>query len=71
MESQNRMILQHLKEHKSITALEALSEYRCFRLAARIKNLRDDGHYIHTEMIDLPRGGQRIAQYTMIKLAGQ
>jgi hypothetical protein len=71
METQTKMILEHLKEFKSITALEALSEFRCFRLAARIKNLRDEGHHIHTEMVELPRGGQRIAEYTLIKLAGQ
>ena len=71
MESQNRMILGHLKEFKSITSLDALSEFGCFRLAARIKDLRDAGHHIHTEMVELPRGGQRIAEYTLIKLAGQ
>ena len=42
--TQCEMILDHLKTFGSITPLEALHEYGCFRLAARIADLRDRGY---------------------------
>ena len=55
-------ILQHMKR-KPITALEALDQYGCFRLAARIKDLRDSGYKIETTIIE--RGEKRYAQYML------
>ena len=52
----------------SIEAFEALELYGCFRLAARIKDLRDEGHDIHTERVEVATG-KRIAEYTLIKEA--
>ena len=49
--TQNQLILSHLKTNKGITAMEALNQYGCFRLAARINDLRNDGHDITTETI--------------------
>lgn len=46
MKTQNQEVLAYLKTGKSITASVALREFRCFRLAARIRDLRDDGHNI-------------------------
>ncbi len=37
-------------KRRSISQLEALGIFRCYRLAARIKDLRKDGHKIRTEM---------------------
>ena len=34
--SQEEMILQHLKEGKAITSLDALRRFGCFRLSGRI-----------------------------------
>ena len=59
--SQCSDILNHLK-HGPITAVEALNSYGCFRLAARIKDLREDGHEIETQDLILPNG-KTIAQY--------
>lgn len=70
MEAQERMILNHMREHKSITALEALNEYRCFRLAARINDLRKLGHNIITEMVETEYG-KRVAEYYLINEAKQ
>lgn len=67
--AQTSMILQHLR-HDKITAIEALMQYKCFRLAARIKDLREAGHQIHTTMIETP-AGKRIAEYSLIKEANQ
>lgn len=46
--SQSKQILKHLEDGNSITPIEALSLFGCFRLAARVKDLRDEGHNIHT-----------------------
>lgn len=40
------MILLYLKEHGSITALDAIREFGCMRLAARISDLRESGYDI-------------------------
>lgn len=49
--SQNQKILNHLKEHKKITSIEAFEKYRITRLSARIYDLREQGHKITSEMI--------------------
>lgn len=38
-----RLIHEHLLNGGSITALEALREYGCYRLASRISDLRQEG----------------------------
>ncbi len=55
MQSQKNQILEHLrsidpatKDTRGITAFEALGLFRCFRLAARIDELRNDGVKILT-----------------------
>jgi hypothetical protein len=57
-------ILTHLTNVGSLTPLEALNEYGCFRLAAHIESLRKDGHRIFTEMVN--EGGKKFAKYTLI-----
>jgi hypothetical protein len=47
-----------------ITALDALEKVGCFRLAARINDLRRDGHNITTNTITLGNG-KSIAQYQL------
>lgn len=54
-------ILAHLKR-EPISAIEALNSYGCFRLAARIKDLRGQGYDIETRDLDLPNG-KTVAQY--------
>lgn len=52
--------LDHLKDHlrsgRSITPLEALGLYGIFRLAARVKELRDRGWSISTDVREDPNG---------------
>ena len=50
-ESQCDQILRHLRLFGSITPEEALDDYRCFRLAARIADLRKRGHAIKTDTV--------------------
>ena len=48
--SQCDRILRHLRDHGSISHLEAYSEYGIQRLAARIKDLKERGHNIISEI---------------------
>lgn len=48
--SQRVNILSALKRGDTITPMDALQKFGCFRLAARIKDLRDDGWDIETDM---------------------
>lgn len=65
-DTQNAQILAHLKTGKSITPLDALKLYGCFRLGARIFELRQDGHNIHSERV--PVGpGKLVASYTLVQ----
>ena len=48
--TQTEMILEYLQKFGEITQLEAFAAIGCFRLAARIADLREDGYRIITEM---------------------
>lgn len=54
-------ILEHLKRGDAITPIDALNLYGCFRLAARIDDLRKSGHFIETEIIK--KDGKKYARY--------
>jgi biotin operon repressor len=56
-------ILTHLQNGRSLTPLEALNEFGCFRLAAHIESLRKDGHRIFTHMVN--ENGKKYAKYTL------
>ena len=68
MNSQTNQILAHLKNKNGITAFEALDRFGCFRLAARIKDLREAGNNIETTMIETDQG-KRVARYFLISEA--
>jgi len=63
MEAQTKQILAHLESGKSITPIDALNLFGVFRLSARIKNLRDQGHKVVTDMIQ--SGDKRFASYRL------
>lgn len=62
--TQNDMIRTHLQSGKSITPLDALREYGCFRLAARIADLRAEGLNIQTSTIQ--SNGKTYASYRIV-----
>jgi len=64
--TQTEMIRTHLENGRDITPLEALDQYGCFRLAARIDELRKAG--LDIETITETRNGKKYAKY---KLRGQ
>jgi hypothetical protein len=47
--------------------LVAFNEFRCFRLAPRILELRDDGHNIETVFITDPKTKKTYAEYKLEK----
>lgn len=59
-------IKKHLEKGKSITAIQALEKYGCFRLAARIADLRNDGLNIKTTIVKT-KNNASIASYSIIK----
>lgn len=69
--SQCEMILKYLQTHKTgITPLQALDKFGCQRLSGRIYDLRDEGHNILTNMIEVKdRFGEvkRVAQYRLVR----
>jgi hypothetical protein len=62
--SQNKQIADYLNKGKKLTTLDALNKFRCFRLASRINDLRNDGMNIKTKIIKLENKKQ-IAQYSL------
>lgn len=69
--TQNEMVLSWLKK-SHIGPMEAMKELGIMRLAARIKDLRDDGHEIDmTWNYVINRDGEerRVARYTLKGLA--
>ena len=62
--SQTTQIQKHLEKGKSLTPIDALNKFGCFRLAARIADLRNDGMNIVTNTIKL-KNKKQIAQYSI------
>lgn len=62
--SQTENILAHLQK-KSITPLDAFTLYGCMRLAARIQDLKAEGHDIITTIER--SNGKKFARYTLLR----
>jgi hypothetical protein len=62
-ESQSQQILRQLIEGTGITPQHALNKFGCFRLAARIADLRSAGYNIKTTM--LRHNDKKFAYYTL------
>lgn len=50
--SQNKKILEYMQRHGAITPVEAIREFGCMRLSARIHDLRAEGHNVRSEMVN-------------------
>lgn len=62
-ESQKNKIRQHLESGKSITPIDALNLFGCFRLATRIFELKEEGLPIKTKMVS--DGDKHFASYSL------
>ena len=61
--AQNAQIRMYLETGKSLTPMDALVRFNCFRLAARIKDLRDEGVAINSELVH--KDGKKYSRYFM------
>lgn len=72
MMTQNEMVLQHLKTHKSIDLVTAYNDYGVMALHSRISDLRKKGHIIatnsHTKKNRFGKNVQ-VYDYTLLKEA--
>ena len=64
-DSQTALIKGWLLNGRSITQLDALNMFGCFRLAARIDNIREEGFDIVTDMVTV--NDKRVAKYYLLK----
>lgn len=62
--SQCEDIKAHLQAGYSLTALEALQRFQCFRLAARIADLKKEGMHIDAVMVADEDTGKVYARYS-------
>lgn len=63
MKTQKEQIKNYLISKKSITPIQALNKFGCFRLAAVIYKLKNEGLKIQTEMIYNKK--QQFAKYIL------
>lgn len=61
--SQRAAIIRDLQDGKGITPYDALQDYGCARLAARINDLRKEGYPVVTETVI--RGRKKFARYVL------
>ena len=62
-DSQTKRILDHLKQGKGMSAMLAVKMFGCYRLAARVAELRNSGYNIKTTMVT--HGKKRFALYQL------
>lgn len=60
-------IKKYMEEHGSITQMEAVNEFNCYRLSARINDLRKTGLNIETKNERNKNNSGTHARYFLIK----
>lgn len=60
--SQNKLIKEYLMSGHSLTQMDALNMFGCFRLASRVYDLRNEGLDIKRETVELA-SGKRVTRY--------
>lgn len=63
--SQAQQILDYMQSGESISPIQALDMFGCFRLASRILELRNMGHKIKSDLYT-NQFGKTFAKYTLI-----
>ena len=60
--TQNEMLLHHMREHGSITTMEAFSLYGVTRISARVWEMRHAGHNVD-KVMETNDNGKTYARY--------
>lgn len=68
-DTQCQKILNFIKEHGSINPAQAFNYLGCYRLGARIKDLRDEGYNIQTELATSKNAAGDTVRYAVYSLA--
>ena len=62
-DSQKSAILAYLQSGRTLSPIEALNMFGCFRLGARVYDLKQEGHNIQMK---LSRGDKKYAEYRIV-----
>lgn len=69
--SQNNQVIQYMRDHGSITSMEAFNDLSITRLSARILDIKRSGHVVKTVMEEnVNKFGQK-TRYARYSLAGE
>jgi hypothetical protein len=60
---QTDLIRDYLEEGNTLTSLEALKLFSCFRLASRMHDLKKSGYVFNKDMISI-NGNRKVARYS-------
>ena len=66
--SQATDVIEYIRDNGSITTKQAMEDLGCYRLSARVYDIRSFGIQIEKEMVEVPnRKGEmcRVARYTI------
>lgn len=64
--TQKELIREYLERGNSLTPMDALELFGCFRLATRIFELKREGLDIVTDMVENKATGKRYASYRLV-----
>lgn len=64
--TQKEHVLYHMNKIGSISPMEAMRDYTITCLAERIRDLKEDGYNIETEMRTNPATGRKYARYRLV-----
>jgi hypothetical protein len=69
IEAQKKRIAKWLNKGKTLTGLDAWYNFGCYRLSARIYDLRREGMNIESTMIEITSDGKKkhVAKYRLVK----
>lgn len=66
--SQTAQVLRYLKKHRrGMTQIDAIEKFKCYRLSARIAELREKGFDIRTDMEDNTENAGKHARYFLLE----
>lgn len=70
MKSQCKLILEYLRDHVGITPKDAIENFGCYRLSARIADLRQMGYKIETIQRTVKHSNGRVSRFAEYRLVG-